>query len=309
MELQFLGTGAGQPSKKRNVACTALKLLDELNEVWLFDVGEATQHQILKTGIRPRKINRIFITHNHGDHIFGLPGLLSSRSFQGGDTPVTVYAPAQLDQFVKTALRVSRTKLAYPIKFVSLIDGGKVFENDHFTVYAEKLDHRVPSYGYRIVEKARPGQLLMSKLAPYHLPNGPIFGKLKAGKKVELADGTILNGKDFIGHKIPGRVITIIGDTRSTPAIAHLAENADVLVHEATFSGDESKLAHDYYHSTSVEAAQVAQKCHVGQLYLTHVSARYTGQNAYNLEKEARQVFASTKVVQDLDVFAVPVKG
>lgn len=128
MELQFLGTGAGQPSKQRNVSSLALKLLDELNEIWLFDVGEATQHQILKTNIRLRKVTRIFISHNHGDHIFGLPGLLATRSFQGDVGPITVYGPPGLEQFVKTALRVSRTKVSYPIKFVELTEGGLIYQ-------------------------------------------------------------------------------------------------------------------------------------------------------------------------------------
>lgn len=139
MEIQFLGTGAGQPSKQRNVSSLALKLLDELNEIWLFDVGEATQHQILRTNIRPRKITKIFISHNHGDHIFGLPGLLSTRSFQGEVGPLTIYGPAGLEQFVTTALRISKTKVSYPIHFVELKDDQKIFENSEFSVYCKKI--------------------------------------------------------------------------------------------------------------------------------------------------------------------------
>ena len=159
MEIQFLGTSAGQPSKSRNVSCTALKLLDELNEVWLFDVGEATQHQILKTNIRPRKVTRIFISHTHGDHIFGLPGFLSSRSFQGDGGPLTIYGPAGIEQFVQTSLRVSKTRVSYPIKYVVLKENGLIFENDIFAVYTARLDHRVPSFGFRVVEKPRRGEV------------------------------------------------------------------------------------------------------------------------------------------------------
>lgn len=309
MEIEFLGTGAGQPSKNRNVSSLALKLLDEINEIWLFDVGEATQHQILKTNIRPRKISRIFISHNHGDHIFGLPGLLSTRSFQGDVGPLTIYGPAGVDKFVRTALQVSHTNISYPIKYVILNDGGKIFENDKFVVYAEKLKHRITSYGYRVVEKSRQGELLMDKLAQYNVPNGPLLGQLKAGKDVTLADGTILHGKDFVGPDKPGRIITIIYDTRYTPNIEKLAQNADVLVHESTFSGDEAKLAHDYYHSTAVQAAELAKRANVKQLYLTHISARYLGQKAYNLEKQAKKVFPNTKLVEDFDSFEIPMKG
>ncbi|HBQ43452.1 MAG TPA: ribonuclease Z, partial [Lactobacillus acetotolerans] len=163
MELQFLGTGAGQPSKQRNVSSIALKLLDEINEIWLFDVGEATQHQILRTNIRLRKVTKIFISHNHGDHIFGLPGLLATRSFQGDVGPLTIYGPPGLEQFVRTALRVSRSKVSYPIKFVALVKGGLIYQGQGFKVYAKKLDHRVPSFGYRVVEDSHPGELLMDK--------------------------------------------------------------------------------------------------------------------------------------------------
>lgn len=309
MELQFLGTGAGQPSKQRNVSSLALKLLDELKEIWLFDVGEATQHQILKTNIRLRKVTRIFISHNHGDHIFGLPGLLATRSFQGDVGPITVYGPPGLEQFVKTALRVSRTKVSYPIKFVELTEGGLIYQGKGFRVYTEKLDHRVSSFGYRVVEDSRPGELLMSKLEKYNIPNGPLLGKLKKGEQIVLSDGTVLDGKEFLGPERPGRIVTIIYDTRSTPNIAKLAQNADVLVHESTFAGNEAKLAHSYYHSTAVEAATVARDNGVKRLYLDHISARYLGSKAKQLEKQARKVFDHTKLVNDFDRVNIPMKG
>ncbi|WP_301050088.1 ribonuclease Z [Lactobacillus intestinalis] len=309
MELQFLGTGAGQPSKQRNVSSLALKLLDELNEIWLFDVGEATQHQILKTNIRLRKVTRIFVSHNHGDHIFGLPGLLATRSFQGDVGPITVYGPPGLEQFVKTALRVSRTKVSYPIKFVELTEGGLIYQGKGFRVYTEKLDHRVSSFGYRVVEDSRPGELLMSKLEKYNIPNGPLLGKLKKGEQIVLSDGTVLDGKEFLGPERPGRIVTIIYDTRSTPNIAKLAQNADVLVHESTFAGNEAKLAHSYYHSTAVEAATVARDNGVKRLYLDHISARYLGSKAKQLEKQARKVFDHTKLVNDFDRVNIPMKG
>ena len=309
MEIQFLGTGSGQPSKNRNVSSIALKLLDELNEIWLFDVGEATQHQILSTNIRPRKISKIFISHNHGDHIFGLPGLLSSRSFQGDGGALTIFGPAGIDQFVQTALRVSRTKVSYPIKYVILKENGLIYEDSNFQVFAAKLDHRIPSYGFRVVEKPRPGELMMDKLAEYNVPNGPLLGKLKAGDVITLADGRVLDGHDFLGEPRPGRIVTVIYDTRPTPNIGKLAENADVLIHESTFSGQDAKMAHRYFHSTCVDAAKVAIHHHVHQLFLSHVSARYTGRSGRELEKEARNVFKRTKLANDFDSFNIPMKG
>ena len=134
MELEFLGTGAGSPAKSRNVTSVALKLLDECNSIWLFDCGEGTQQQILQTNIKPRKINKIFITHLHGDHLFGLPGLLSSRSFQGGNDLLTVYGPKGIKEYVQTSLRISESNLTYPIKFVELHGDGVILNDDKFVV-------------------------------------------------------------------------------------------------------------------------------------------------------------------------------
>ncbi len=138
MQLQFLGTGAGQPSKARNVSSLVLKLLEEINEVWMFDCGEGTQHQILETTIKPRKISKIFITHLHGDHIFGLPGFLSSRSFQSSDeqTDLDLYGPVGIKEFVLTGLRISGSRLGYRINFHEIDSAGKIFEDDSFEVYA-----------------------------------------------------------------------------------------------------------------------------------------------------------------------------
>lgn len=139
MNVIFLGTGAGIPAKSRNVTSIALQLLEERKAVWLFDCGEATQHQILHTPIKPRRIEKIFITHMHGDHIYGLPGLISSRSFQGGEELLTIYGPKGLEEFIRTALHISKSHLTYPIDFVE-IGEGTIFEDNQFKVIAKKLD-------------------------------------------------------------------------------------------------------------------------------------------------------------------------
>lgn len=308
MELEFLGTGAGVPSKGRNVSSTALKMLDERNEIWLFDVGEATQHQILQTAIKPRKITKIFITHLHGDHIFGLPGLLASRSNQGGNSPLEIYGPVGIKDFVETSLRTTGSKLSYQLKFIELKNDGEIFNDKTFTVTAGKLKHRVTCFGYRVTEKPRTGELLVDELKKYHIPNGPVYGQLKAGQTVTLDDGTVINGKDFIGPDKPSKVVTIISDTRYTPEIDKLSENADVIVHESTFSNDEKKLAYNYYHSTATQAAEVAKRCHAKGLILTHISARYTGRGALILQREAKKIFKNTRVASDFDIYEVPFK-
>ncbi|TPR21660.1 ribonuclease Z [Apilactobacillus timberlakei] len=306
MQLEFLGTGSGVPGKFRNVSATALKLLDECNSVWLFDCGEGTQQQILRSNLKPRKINKIFITHLHGDHIFGLPGLLSSRSFQGGNTPVTIYGPRGVRDFVEISLGVSQTKLSYKINYEEFDEPGVLLNNKQFEVYADSLDHQIESFGYRVVEKDHQGELLVDKLKAAKIPSGPVYGKLKNGETVTLDDGRTIDGNDFIGESQKGRIITIIGDTRSNPNSYKLAENADVLVHESTFGKGESRLAHNYYHSTNMQAAKLAKKANVDKLLLTHISARYTGKMAIELQKQAQSIFNNTRVVKDFDVIDVP---
>lgn len=308
MQLEFLGTGAGSPSKQRNVTSVALKLLEELNEIWLFDAGEATQHQILHTTIRPRKVTKIFITHLHGDHIFGLPGFLSSRSFQGGNEPLTIYGPVGIKKFVMTALQVSESRLSYPLKFVEIDHSQELFNERGFKVTTMSLDHKIACYGYRIEEADHPGELQVDKLRQDNIPSGPIYGQLKAGKTVKLDDGRVIDGKNYIGKPQPGRIIAILGDTRQTPNAVVLAHKADVLVHESTFAKNEDKMAHNYYHSTSLQAAEVAKQAGVKKLLLTHISARYTGKAAYQLAYQVRDVVPDTRVVNDFDVIDVPFK-
>ncbi|WP_407886110.1 ribonuclease Z [Levilactobacillus sp. N40-8-2] len=306
MEIQFLGTGAGSPGKFRNVTSTALRLLDERNSVWLFDVGEATQHQILRTTLKPRKIDKIFITHLHGDHIFGLPGLLSSRSFQGGNEPLTIYGPKGIRDFVEVSMRVSETKLSYKIHYRELSADGMIFEDDKFRVYAQHLDHRIECFGYRVVEKDHPGELMVDKLREAQIPSGPVYGELKAGKTVTLPDGRTVSGADFLGPSQPGRIVALLGDTRQTQNASRLTQDADVLVHESTFAKGESKLARAYYHSTNIQAAELAKRTNVKMLLLNHISARYTGKMALELQQQAREVFKNTRVVKDFDEYNVP---
>ena len=305
MELQFLGTGAGVPAKMRNVSSIALKLLDERNEIWLFDCGEATQQQILNTTIRPGKIKKIFITHLHGDHIFGLPGLLTSRSFQGGEDELTVYGPKGIKRFIDASIAVSYSKLGYPLKVVEFEEDGVLFEDKQFKVEAMKLEHGIPSYGFRMTEADQIGELKADELKALGVPFGPVFGRLKRGEVVTLEDGRVIDGKDYVSEDIKGRVVVICGDTRFTPKSIALAQNANVLVHEATYEADKEKTARQHFHSTSKQAATVALEANVQQLYLTHISARYLGHQVIQLEQEARKVFPQTKVVKDFDTFMI----
>ncbi|GAC89744.1 ribonuclease Z [Anoxybacillus flavithermus NBRC 109594] len=308
MELLFLGTGSGVPSKGRNVSAIALQLLEERGATWLFDCGEATQHQILHTSIRPRRIERIFITHLHGDHIFGLPGLLGSRSFQGGETPLFVYGPAGIRSFIETSLTVSGTRLKYEL-YIEEFTEGVIFEDEQFIVTAKLLDHGLPSYGFRIVEKDLPGTLLVDELRALGVKPGPIYQQIKRGELVTLDDGTVIDGRKFVAPPKKGRMIAIMGDTCYCEASVELAEGVDVLVHEATFSANEAHLARDYYHSTTVQAAEVAKRAGAKQLILTHISSRYQGNMCDQLVEEAKTIFPNVALASDFSSFPIIRKG
>ncbi|MFF3022877.1 ribonuclease Z [Gottfriedia sp. NPDC057948] len=304
MKLVFLGTGAGMPSKGRNVTSIALQLLEERGATWLFDCGEATQHQILHTTIRPRRIEKIFITHCHGDHIFGLPGLISSRTFLGGEDLLTIYGPKGLKEYVETSFKISGTYLKYPIYYVETSEG-IVFEDDQFIVQAVELEHGIQSFGYQIIEKDLPGELNVEELKKIGVKPGPVYKFLKEGKTVTLEDGRILNGKDFIGPSKKGRRIAIAGDTRITDKSNLLARGMDVLVHESTFADDETAHAYDYFHTTSTQIATVAKCEEIKTLYLTHISARYQGEASKKLLDEAREIFDHTYIANDFDEYEI----
>ncbi|MFC5557903.1 ribonuclease Z [Ureibacillus thermophilus] len=304
MELEFLGTGAGMPSKGRNTSSLALKLYEERGTIWLFDCGEATQHQILRTAIKPRKIEKIFITHLHGDHIFGLPGLLSSRSFLGGEepTPLTLYGPSGLKGWVHFTLELTKTHLNYPIRFVE-IEEGIIFEDEQFIVKAKELEHVIPCYGFRIEQKPLPGELYIEKALKLGVPKGPMLGKLKNGEDVVLDNGTIVYSKEVTGPPKKGFVVTVLGDTTYCRKSIELSKDADVVIHEATFDHATANLAKDYGHSTNVEAAKMAKEAGAKYLILNHLSARFLPHDIEKLLKEAKQVFPNVFVAHDFSKF------
>ncbi|WP_026906623.1 ribonuclease Z [Paucisalibacillus globulus] len=305
MELYFLGTGSGVPSKERNVSSLALMLLQEINSIWLFDCGEATQHQILHTSIKPRKINKIFITHLHGDHIFGLPGLLSSRSFQGGEDELVIYGPKGIEEYVNTSLKLSGTHITYPLSFV-IIEESKILEDEHFIVYCKKLDHGLPSYGFRIEEKNRPGELQVDKLKAQGINPGPIYHQIKENDTTILADGQKIHRNEYIGPDKVGRHVVILGDTRSTEKNIDFVQNADLLVHEATFDKDKVDLAREYFHSTTEQAACLAKSGNVKKLVLNHISSRYQQQEIEELLQEAKAIFPNTEIASDFYQVNIP---
>lgn len=299
MELYFLGTNAGVPSLERNVTSVALRLLEERRSFWLIDCGEATQHQILRSPLKLSKLEKIFVTHLHGDHIFGLPGLISSRAYQGGDTPLQIYGPHGLKIFIENAMKISQSHISYELEIIEH-DGGTIFEDDRFYVESALLDHRIDSYGYRIVEKDQPGKLNMVYLDSLGIKPGPQYGQLKRGQSITASDGTIVFPSEVLGAPKKGRIVTVLGDTRPCTGVSKLAKGADVLVHESTFLHELASTAHTYYHSTAKQAAEAARDAGVQMLYLTHFSSRYKSEEQLEtLAFEAKQIFNSSQLAQE----------
>jgi ribonuclease Z len=302
MQITFLGTSSGVPTKTRNVSSVAVKL-PQRAEVWLFDCGEGTQHQILRSDIKSSQISKIFISHLHGDHIFGLAGLLASCGMAGATQRIDIYGPAGLGEYLDACLRYSETKLTYPIK-VHRARPGIVFSDDEFTVTCAPLKHRVTAYGYRITEHDRAGRFDVEKARSLAIPEGKIYGLLKQGKIVTLEDGRTFNGADFVGAPQKGRAIAYCTDTTYCDNSVALAQNADVLIHEATFAHQDADMALQRLHSTTTMAAQVARGAQVQQLVMTHFSPRYL--NLEELLEEARAIFPNTILAYDFLTIEVP---
>ena len=305
MNITFLGTSSGVPTLTRNVSSLALKL-SQTAEVWLFDCGEGTQHQLMKSNIKSSQIKKIFITHMHGDHIYGLPGLLATLGLSGNSNGIEIYGPSELKSFVTSALESSFCKLSFPLRFREVEDFASLnkilFENDKLKVHCACLKHRLPAYGYRVSEKDKPGVFDIKKAEDSNIPPGPIYSELQAGKTVQLKDGRSFNGHDFCGPPRRGESFVYCTDTVFTESAVNLSKNADLLVHESTFSKEDEKMAYEKLHSTTIMAAKTALLSNVKKLIITHLSPRYTQRSPIkpsDLLKEAQKIFPNTYLAKD----------
>lgn len=301
MIVTFLGTSSGAPTTRRNVSGIALQFIQS-GKWWLFDCGEGTQHQILRTPLKVSQLEKIFITHLHGDHLYGLIGLLASRSLRGGaPSAVTLYGPPGLDRYVDAIMEVSPVYLQYPLA-VKTVHEGKIFEDDELVVECRKVRHRVPAVAYAVQEKDRPGAFLVNRAKEAGVPPGPLFGALKRGEQVRLPDGRVLFGEQFLGPSQPGRKVVYSGDTEPCEAVKELARGADLLIHESTYGYEDKELAARSGHSTAREAAILARSAGVKALCLTHFSPRYeneAGTTLADLLAEAREEFPETQLAED----------
>ncbi len=307
LQITFLGTSAGVPTRTRNVSSLALRL-PQRGEFWLFDCGEATQHQLLRSDLKISQLTRIFITHMHGDHIFGLMGLLATCGMAGSTARIDIYGPPGLDEYLEASRFHSQTRFSYPFE-VHTIQPGEVYRDDEFEVRCGLLKHRVRAYGYRVTERNRPGHFDVDKAAALGVPAGPLYGRLKRGETVTLDDGRVIDGAELSGPPLAGRKFVYCTDTIYCDGAVELARDADLLVHEATFSEQDIELAHQSLHSTAAMAARVALAAGAKELMLTHFSPRYAPANAVtpdDLLAEARAIFPRTELARDLLVREIP---
>jgi ribonuclease Z len=269
--------------------------------VWLFDCGEGTQHQLLKSELKISQVTRIFITHLHGDHLFGLVGLLASAGMAGSARRIDIYGPPGLEEYVRETTLLSETHFSYPAE-VHTVGAGTVFEDDHFRVDCGELEHRVQTFGYRATERDQPGRFDVEKAAALGIPSGPLYGRLKRGERVRLSDGREVDGRDLCGPVVRGRSVVYCTDTIYCRSAVELARDADVLIHEATYADEDEELARRSLHSTTVMAARVAREAGVGRLLITHFSPRYAAGSAVepdDLLREARAIFLRTEMAHD----------
>jgi ribonuclease Z len=285
--------------------------LPERAEVWLFDCGEATQHQIMRSDLKVAHLRRIFLSHLHGDHLFGLPGLLASRAQSGDTEPIDVYGPEGIDEYVRAVLRYSYTRLPYEV-VVHTVREGQVHEDDRVGVRCAPLEHRVPAFGYRVSERDRAGAFDAAQAAALGIPAGPLYGQLKRGERISLPDGRSIDGHKLVGPPEQGRSVAYCCDTTYSEQSVDLANGVDLLVHEATFAEHDADLAAVSGHSTAAVAARVAREAAVGRLVLTHFSARYDTGDEIGLGQllaEARAVFPATELAADFLTLEVPRHG
>lgn len=288
------------PTRSRNVSCVALRPAQR-GEVWLFDCGEGTQHQLLRSDLNISQIARIFITHMHGDHVLGLMGLLATCGMTAHARGIEIYGPRPIADYVREVSRRTQFQTNYPLE-VHEVKEGLVFEDDEYTVTCAQLKHRLQAFGYRITEKDRPGHFDVARAQELGIPSGPLYGKLKRGESVTLEDGRIFEGADFCGPDLKGRVVAYCTDTTYCRSAVELARDADLLIHEATFAQADEGLAIRSTHSTAAMAARVALEAGARKLFITHFSPRYFPGNQTEPEdllNEARGVFAETEMARD----------
>ncbi len=292
MRLTFLGTAGSWPTKERNASALAVELDRELV---LFDCGEGTQRQLFHSVASFMRVRRIFLSHFHGDHFLGLPGLVQSMNLNHRTEPLDIYGPTDAKEMVGRALALGYYTQRFPIT-VHALSAGESLELDGYTVRTARADHPVPSLAYRLEEAPKRGRFDVERARALGI-EGRAFADLEQGRSVRRGS-TVVHPEDVLGPPRPGRSVVYSGDTAPTPDIERLASGALVLVHEATVMNDLAAEANEWGHSSAQQAAELARSAHVQTLYLTHFSSRY--KDVDPLAEEARRIFPSSFAARDL---------
>ena len=294
MRVTFLGTGGAVPTTERNPSGV---LVNREGDRLLFDAGEGTQRQMMRFGTG-FAVSAVFVTHLHGDHVLGIPGLVQTWDFNGREDPLTIYAPRGTRSDLESLVHAAGTVPSYPVEIVEVGPNATPVEREEYEVRTFRVDHRTTAVGYALVEHDRKGRFNREKAEGLGVPVGPKFQSLHAGNPVELEDGTVVRPEQVVGEPRRGRRFVYTGDTRPTDATRDVAEGADLLVHDATFADDRADRARKTGHSTAREAAAVARDAGVSRLALTHISSRYAHDVSAHL-REARETFDGDAFVPD----------
>lgn len=300
IELTFLGTASAIPTRERNHTSIVIKVSDRMI---LFDCGEATQKQIMKAEISPMKIDDIYITHLHGDHILGLPGIIQSLAFRGRTRPLNIYGPKGISQLIENIRHFGYSTIGYDIIVHEITsDECILYEQKDFRIYAKRMKHTVPDYAYKIEEIRQP-KFLREEAINLGVKPGPLFGKLQDGQSITLDDGTVITPDMVSGPPREGVKLVFSGDTIPTDEMIDFADGVDVLIHEATFTKDMRDKALENGHTVAYDAATIAKKANVEQLILTHLSNRFT--DSKPLEDEAQEVFENSTYANDFMIVSI----
>ena len=297
LNLVFLGTAGATPTVERGSPAI---LLTRGGEKILIDCGEGTQRQLMRS-VGLARVEMVLLTHMHGDHYLGLPGLLKTYSLLGREEPLVVFGPSGLYEILRDAERLVG-KPRFPF-MVEEVGEGIVLEGVGYVLRTAETEHGVPGVAWCLEEDDRPGSFHPERAVELGVNPGPDFGRLQRGETVLTSDGRNVRPEEVMDGRRPGRKIVVTGDTRPTSKVVELASGASVLVHDATFGSTEQERALETRHSTAREAAEVALQAGVGTLVLTHASSRHGWRE---LRDEARAVFRRTVLPKDFDVMVIP---
>jgi ribonuclease Z len=303
MKVIPLGTSSGRPTLRRNVSALAVAREAE----WLlFDCGEGTQTQIARSGLSPNRLSGVFITHLHGDHFNGLPGLLSTMGLDQRTRELALRGPRGIREYRETLERLKVSFVTYPIdlkELSAISELAVIYEASEYIVSARQLDHRLFAVGYRVDERARPGRFDVDRARQLGVPEGPLWGRLQSGEAVELEKGRVVHPSEVLGPERPGKSVAYCLDTRPCASAMELARGVDLLVHEATYTEEFAVEAREYGHSTAAQAAQTARDAGAQRLLITHFSTRFP--DTASLLEEAQAIFPNTVAAEDLAVIEV----